>query len=220
MARGPRYRVLFRRRRLGLTNYRKRRKLLLSKKPRLVVRKTNKYIIAQIVVARPEGDVTVVGVDTRALARFGWRGDENNTPAAYLLGLVAGYKARLRGVTEAIIDIGLHRPARGARVFAVLKGAADAGLKIPYSEEVIPSESRIRGEHIAAYAKKLKETSPELYNARFSRYLQRGLPPEELAKHFEETKKKIIEYYEQKLAKPAPSSPSPASGSAAGQGSA
>ncbi|ABL89016.1 LSU ribosomal protein L18P [Pyrobaculum islandicum DSM 4184] len=201
MARGPRYKVPFRRRREGLTNYRKRRKLLLSKKPRLVVRKTNKHIIAQVVVAKPQGDVTIVGIDTRALAKFGWKGDENNTPAAYLLGLIVGYKARIRGVKEAVLDIGLHRPVAGSRVFAVLKGALDAGLEIPHGEEIIPSDDRISGKHIAEYAEKLKKENPELYKTRFSRYLQRGLAPEELPTHFEEVKKKIIEYYEGKLAK-------------------
>ncbi|MEZ0318682.1 MAG: 50S ribosomal protein L18 [Pyrobaculum sp.] len=203
MARGPRYKVPFRRRRQGLTNYRKRRRLILSKKARLVVRKTNKHIVAQVVVARPQGDETVAGLDTRVLQKFGWRGDENNTAAAYLLGLIIGYKARARGVEEAILDIGLHRPAPGAKVFAVLKGAVDAGLEIPHSEEVLPAEERIRGEHVAEYAKKLKEENPEAYKARFSRYLQRGLAPEDLPSHFDEVKKKIVEHFEQKLAKAA-----------------
>jgi large subunit ribosomal protein L18 len=94
MARGSRYKVPFRRRREGLTNYRKRRRLIISRKARLVVRKTNKHVIAQVVAARPQGDVTIAGADTRALAKFGWKGDENNTAAAYLLGLIVGYKAR------------------------------------------------------------------------------------------------------------------------------
>ncbi|RLI44668.1 50S ribosomal protein L18, partial [Candidatus Bathyarchaeota archaeon] len=38
MATGPRYRVPFRRRREGKTNYRLRRALVLSKQPRLTVR--------------------------------------------------------------------------------------------------------------------------------------------------------------------------------------
>ncbi|MEM3996534.1 MAG: 50S ribosomal protein L18 [Pyrobaculum sp.] len=197
MARGPRYKVPFRRRREGVTNYRKRRRLILSKRPRLVVRKTNKHLVAQVVVAKPQGDETVVGLDTRVLRK----GDENNTSAAYLLGLIVGYKARARGVKEAILDIGLHRPTPGARVFAVLKGALDAGLEIPHGEEVLPAEERIRGEHVAEYAKRLKEENPEAYKAIFARYLQRGLAPEDLPSHFEEVKKKIVQHYEQKLAK-------------------
>jgi len=48
-------------------------------------------------------------------------------------------------------------PVKGSRVFAALKGAVDAGLKVPHSESILPDESRIKGEHIAAYAKSLDE---------------------------------------------------------------
>ena len=196
-----RYKVRFRRRREGKTNYYKRRIMVLSGRIRLVVRKTNRYIIAQIVKFHPVGDVTIVGLTSKVLEKFGWLGDENNTPAAYLLGLVIGYKARLRGVNEAIIDIGLHKPTPGARVFAVLKGAVDAGLEIPYGEEVMPDEDRIRGVHIAEYAKQLKEKDPEKYKRVFSRYLARGLDPEKLPEHFEEVKQRIVKHYEELLAK-------------------
>lgn len=198
MARGPHYKVPFRRRRQGLTNYRKRRKLIISRLPRLVVRRTNQHLVAQVVVAKPNGDETVVGLDTRALARWGWKGDENNTSAAYLLGLLVGYEARLRGVDSAILDIGLHRPVKGSRVFAVLKGAVDAGLQVPHSEEVLPDEERIRGVHVAQYAERLKEDQ-RAYEARFSRYLRRGLQPEELPKHFDEVKSRIEQHYSGRL---------------------
>jgi len=199
MARSGRYKVKFRRRREGKTNYYKRRKYILGGKPRLVVRKTCKHIIAQLVVAKPIGDETLVAVDSRHLYRVGWKGDENNTPAAYLVGLILGYRARILGLSEAIVDIGLHRPAKGARVFAVVKGAIDAGLRIPCGDEVIPSDDRIRGVHIAVYARKLKEESPELFERRFSRYLSRGLDPEDLPKHFEEVRSRIVEYFERKM---------------------
>ncbi|MGC9119403.1 MAG: 50S ribosomal protein L18 [Thermoproteus sp.] len=193
MARSGRYKVPLKRRRMGVTNYRKRRKLVVSKLPRLVVRKTNKHIIAQIVVARPQGDETLVGLDTRYLAKFGWKGDENNTAAAYLLGLAIGYKALAKGIRKAILDIGLHRPTPQSRVFAVLRGALDAGLEVPHGEDVLPEDDRISGAHVAEYAERLKSENEEEYKRRFSRYLQRGLAPEELPKHFEEVKNKIIE---------------------------
>src|SRR5208337_1285372 len=63
-------------------------------------------------------------------------------------------KAKKAGQARAILDIGLNRATPGARVFAALKGAVDAGLEIPYGEEIIPSEERLNGEHIAAYNKK------------------------------------------------------------------
>ncbi len=197
MARGPRYKVPFRRRREGKTNYRKRLKLILSGKPRLVARKTLNHIIAQVVEARVEGDHVLVAAHSSELRKFGWLASCDNTPAAYLTGLLAGYRALKAGIKEAILDIGLHRPTRGARVFAVLKGAVDAGLKVPYSEEILPSEDRIRGEHIANYAKILKDTDPLKYERHFSQYLKRGLLPEELPNHFEIVREKITKLFKE-----------------------
>ena len=197
MARGPRYRVPFRRRREGKTNYHKRLKLLKSKKPRLVVRKTLNHHIAQIIVYDPKGDRTIVSAHTRELIRdYGWKGHTGNTPSAYLLGLLIGYKAKQAGIEEAILDIGLHPPTRGSSVFAVLKGAVDAGLNVPHSEEIFPEDYRIRGEHVAEYAKALKEEDEAAYRRQFGGYLVRGLEPEKLPEHFEEVKAKIIEKFE------------------------
>ncbi|MET1100878.1 MAG: 50S ribosomal protein L18 [Pyrodictiaceae archaeon] len=196
MARGPRYKVPRRRRREGKTNYYKRYKMIISRRPRLVVRRTNQYIWVQVIIARPEGDVTVAAAHSRELVkRYGWLGGTKNTPAAYLTGLLAGLRALREGIREAVLDIGLHRPTKGARVFAALKGAVDAGLKIPYSEEILPGEDRIRGEHIARYAEILEKQDPELFKTRFSLYLARGLDPRALPEHFEEVKRKILEDY-------------------------
>ncbi|RUM34087.1 MAG: 50S ribosomal protein L18 [Archaeoglobus sp.] len=183
MARGPRYRVKYRRRREGKTNYRKRLKLLLSKKPRLVVRITNRRVIAQIVEYSPNGDRVLVAVDSSKLREFGWKGDENNTPAAYLTGLLLAKMAK-NVVDSAVLDIGLHSPTSGSKVFAVLKGAVDGGLDVPHSEEVFPDESRIRGEHIAAYY----ERCPE----KFGKYEERGLKPSDLPAHVDDVKEKIL----------------------------
>ena len=195
MARGPRYAVKFRRRREGKTDYRRRRKLILSGKPRLVARFSLRNTLAQIVEAKPEGDRVIASACSKELSsKFGWLASGKNTPAAYLVGLLIGFKALLKGVKEAILDIGLKRPTRGAKVFALVKGAIDAGLKVPCGEEVIPGEERIRGEHIANYARELS-SDPELYNRRFSKYLERGLNPEGLPAHFEEVKGRILKEY-------------------------
>ncbi|MEB3862267.1 MAG: 50S ribosomal protein L18 [Desulfurococcales archaeon] len=200
MGRGPRYRVPLRRRREGKTDYRKRFKLVISGKPRLVVRITNEYVTVQVVEARIEGDRVIAAAHSRELAKhYGWLGDGNNTSAAYLTGLLAGYRARLKGVEEAVLDIGLHTPVKGARVFAALKGALDAGLSIPHSEEILPGDERIRGEHIAEYASKLKEEDEEAYKRQFSRYLARGLSPEDLPSHFDEVASRIKGEYGAKL---------------------
>ncbi|MEM3552186.1 MAG: 50S ribosomal protein L18 [Candidatus Bathyarchaeia archaeon] len=190
MAKGPTYRLSFRRRREGKTNYKKRRALILSKLPRFIVRLSNKYVLIQIAEAKPSGDYILVSAHSMELKKLGWKGSCENTSAAYLTGLLAGFKALQKNIKEAILDIGLRKATKGARVFAAMKGALDAGLKIPHSEEILPDESRIKGEHVAVYAKSL---SQEEYNKRFSGYLKNGLPPENLPNHFEEIKNKIIE---------------------------
>ncbi len=196
MAKGPRYKVKHRRRREGKTNYYKRREMIKSGKPRLVLRKTNYRIIAHITTATPIGDITHVWASSDELRGFGWKASLKCTPAAYLTGLLVGLKALLKGIHEAIIDIGLHRPVKGCRLFAALKGALDAGLEIPHGEDIFPSEERIRGEHIAEYAKMLKEQNPDLFKVRFSKYLEAGLDPVDLPKHFEEVKNRILRYFE------------------------
>ncbi|MCR6668404.1 MAG: 50S ribosomal protein L18 [archaeon YNP-LCB-003-016] len=195
MARGARYKVPFRRRREGLTDYRARLKMIISRKPRLVVRKTNMYVIAQIAEAKINGDEIIVSAHSKELRKYGWKYSCKNTPACYLLGLLVGYRAVKSGVKEAILDIGLHRPTKGARVFAVAKGALDAGLNIPISEEKIPSEERIRGEHIKEYAEKLLSENQEEYNRRFSNYMKMKVKPEDITEEFEKVKKKIIMEY-------------------------
>nr|AOZ56027.1 ribosomal protein L18 [uncultured korarchaeote] len=191
MARGPRYKVRFRRRREGKTDYYARYRLLLSGKPRLVVRRSNRHIRVQVVEARPEGDHTLVMAFSKELEKLGWLYSRSNTPAAYLTGFLAGLKSRKKGITEAILDIGLYRSVPGARVYAALKGFLDAGCRVPHSPEILPSDDRIRGEDIASYAKHLKEKSPEKYQRVFSGYLRLGLLPEEMPRAFEEVLEKV-----------------------------
>ena len=196
MGRGPRYKVPRRRRREGRTNYYRRYRMLISgKKIRAVVRKTSNQIIAQIIEFAPHGDLTHVGVSSKALRKFGWKGDLNNTPAAYLTGLLAGLKAKEKGITYAIPDIGLHEPTKGCKIFAAIKGLRDAGVEVPASEEVLPGEDRVTGKHIAEYAKKLREENPEEYRRRFGKMLQRGLEPESLPEHFLHIRDTIIGYF-------------------------
>ncbi len=187
MATGARYRVPFRRRREGKTDYRRRLKLLLSGKPRAVLRFTNKHVIAQMVEYSPEGDITRVSAHSKELVKFGWKGGTSNLCAAYLVGYLLGKRALDKGITEAVLDLGLLRPIAGGKAFAALKGIIDAGVEIPANEEVFPSMERIRGEHIASYAKLLGEEK----KTRFSDYLKRGLDPEALPEHFDEVLAKI-----------------------------
>jgi len=191
MAKGPGYRVPFRRRKEGKTDYRSRRALVLSKLPRLVARRTSKHIIVQIVKAEAAGDQVVVSAHSYELAKtYGWKGGCGNVPAAYLTGLLCGFRAVTHGVKKAVLDLGLQSPSRGARVFAALKGALDAGVMIPHSDSTLPDESRISGQHVVDYASQLS-SNPEAYQKKFSKHLSRGLRPEQLSEHFSLIKKNI-----------------------------
>ncbi|UCG69986.1 MAG: 50S ribosomal protein L18 [Thermoplasmata archaeon] len=148
MGHGPRYRVARRRRREGKTDYRRRIKLLKSREARAVVRRSERNLRIQFVLFDPKGDKTIATAQGLELEKFGWKGSVSNTPAAYLTGYLAGKRAIAAGLKAAVLDIGLHTPTKGSRVFASLKGMLDAGVDIPHSEEVLPSEERIRGEHI------------------------------------------------------------------------
>ncbi|ABR56979.1 50S ribosomal protein L18 [Methanococcus aeolicus] len=192
MAHGAKYRVPFRRRREGKTNFRLRLKLLLSRTPRLVARKSLNNIVAQIVEYDEVGDKIVVSAHSKEIVKLGYKGHCGNVPAAYLTGLLLGKKALKEGNEEAILDLGLNSATKGAAVLAILKGAVDAGMDIPHSEEILPGEDRINGSHVKEYAELLKVEDEEKYNKQFSKYLKNGLNPEDLPEHFEEIKEKIL----------------------------
>lgn len=193
MAKGPNYNLPFKRRRKGKTDYKARKAFLISRKTRLVIRRSLKNMIAQMIFANPQGDEVIVSAHSRELTKnYGWKAARGNIPTAYLTGLLCGLKAKEEGVSEAILDIGLNSPTQGGRVFAALKGVLETGVTVPYNEEKLPSERRIEGQHIAEYAEKLTAT-PEEYTARFSKYLDKSLPPERVPEHFRKVKKKIIE---------------------------
>ena len=198
MAKGPSYRVPFRRRRERKTDYRSRRALVLSKLPRLVARRTLRHIIVQIVKAEATGDQVVVSAHSRELTKtYGWKGGCENVPAAYLTGLLCGFRAADHGVKEAVLDLGLQAPSRGARVFATLKGVLDAGVMVPHSESMLPDGSRISGQHVVDYASQLS-SNPEAYQKKFAKHLSRELRPEQLSEHFSLIKKKIISSFGKK----------------------
>jgi large subunit ribosomal protein L18 len=151
LATGPRYKVPFRRRREGKTNYHVRYKLILSKKPRVVVRKSNASTTLQLVVAEQMGDKTLLTVNSKELKNFGYTFSTGNLPAAYLTGLLFGKKMLALGESQGIADIGLHASTRGNRIYAAIKGVVDAGVNVPHSPEIFPDDERIRGEHIKNY---------------------------------------------------------------------
>jgi large subunit ribosomal protein L18 len=125
--------------------------LLRGRKPRLIFRKTNKMIIGQFVKSKESQDFVVCGATSHELLNYGWpknaEGSLKSTPAAYLTGFLIGKKAEDEGENEAVFDIGLIRHVKGSKVYAFLKGAIDAGLKM--KEGPYPEESRIAGKHMS-----------------------------------------------------------------------
>jgi large subunit ribosomal protein L18 len=192
LARGPRYRVPYRRRREKKTDYAARRVLATSGYPRFVVRVSNKNILVQLARSEINGDYILTQASSSELAdKYDWQASGKNTPAAYLLGLMAGKKALKAGVEAAHLDLGLKRPTSGSKVFAAVKGANDAGLEVPCDSDIMPSPERINGTTVAEYAENMED--PLEYEERFSVYLRKGLRPEALPGHFEEVKARILE---------------------------
>jgi len=148
MATGPRYRLPFRRRREGRTDYRRRAKLLAGGTTRAVVRRSNKHVTVQFVGYDAKGDFVVASAVSKELEELGFTGSGKSTPAAYLTGLMAGKRAKEKGVEDAVLDIGLNEPTKGAVVFAALKGIVDAGVEVPHDEKMLPSPDRINGKHM------------------------------------------------------------------------
>jgi len=162
-----RYQVKYRRRREGKTDYQARRRLVIQDKNkyntpkyRLVVRFTNKDAIAQVIVAKIEGDYVFAAAYGHELKKYGIPVGHANYAAAYAVGLLVARrtlkKCRLdekylgQPVVNgddfnvvpvadgpkpfrAFLDTGLKRTSTGSRVFATLKGACDGGLDIPHS---------------------------------------------------------------------------------------
>jgi large subunit ribosomal protein L5e len=179
-----RYQVKFRRRREGKTDYRQRTRLITQDKNkyntpkyRLVVRKTNKNIIAQIIYATVQGDRVVNAAYSSELPKFGIKLGLTNYASAYATGLLVarrhltkiGLASKYQGKVEAdgndytvepaegprpfkaLLDIGLARTSTGARIFAVAKGALDGGINIPHSVK-----------RFAGYNAETKKHNPEV----------------------------------------------------------
>lgn len=191
MAKNSTYRVQLRRRREGKTDYQARKALVVSGKPRLVTRGTLKNFNVQIIVPKQQGDLILASANSRELVKkFGWKAPTGNIPAAYLTAFLCGLKAKASGVTEANLDIGLVAPTKGAKIFAALQGVLDAGINVPHGEGKIVKE-RMKGEHIAKYAKSLGAGS-EVYTAKFSEYTAQGIAPEKIIEHFSKVKAAIV----------------------------
>ncbi len=149
MSQGPRYRVPFRRRREGKTDYRIRLRLLRGEEPRAVVRITNRRILVTLTAYDAAGDRVLAAAESPELAAVGFPESHlHTTPAAYLTGYLAGVRAKAAGASSAVLDVGLRHPTPGGRLMGALKGLLDAGVEIPHGDAGLPSADRLNGVHL------------------------------------------------------------------------
>ena len=180
------------------TNYRKRAAILIGRHSFVTVKVSDQNVAAQVLKPTPTGDVVIASSHSRELEKQGWKGTLNNLPACYLTGMLVAKKALEKGVKNAVLYIGKDHFT--SRVAACMKGIVDGGVSMPVSEESLPEQERITGQHIADYAGTLKENQEE-YNSRFSAILKNGLSPEDYPSHFEEIRSRLSG---EPVGKPAP----------------
>jgi len=171
-----RYQTKYRRRREGKTDYYARKRLIVqdkdkynSPKYRLVVRRTNKKIICQIIYATLKGDEVKCQALSSELVKYGLTAGLTNYSSAYATGLLLARRllnklgmdkdyvgvekvtAESYNVEEkedckrpfkAVLDVGLIHTTTGNRIFGALKGAIDGGIQIPHSEKRFPGYTR------------------------------------------------------------------------------
>jgi large subunit ribosomal protein L18 len=177
--------IVKRRRAKSLTNYRKRIALLKGRLPRVVIRRSNRSITAQIVDYKPNGDVVMASAVSSELKAMGWL-PKANIPTAYLTGMLLAKKAKDKGIKGSmVLDIGLHKPIKGNVIFSAAKGCKDNGMEL--LSDIEADEDRISGKHIAEYAKMGSKKG----TSEFSLYEKSKLNVKELDKLFDSVKSKI-----------------------------
>lgn len=139
-------RTIKRRRREGKTDYKARLQLLMSKSPRLVMRRSNNYVTMQIVSSDIAQDKVLFGVSSKDLFQHGWpashKGSLKGLAAAYLTGMLLASKAKA-SVKNAILDMGMQRNVKKGRVYAALRGVIDGGIAIAHNPASLPDDKRI-----------------------------------------------------------------------------
>jgi large subunit ribosomal protein L18 len=141
-----------RRRKENRTNYLKRLKLLKGGMPRVVFRRTNRYVIAQYVLSEEAKDKIVFGISSKELLKYGWpkefEGSLKSISASYLTGYLLGKKIQEKKLDKPIVDFGMNQTLYKTRIFGFLKGLIDSGIEISCKEEAFPEEERIMGKSL------------------------------------------------------------------------
>ena len=149
------------------TDYSKRLKLLKSETPRLVFRKTNRYVLAQYIVSIEAQDKIEIGISSKNLSTYGWpkefEGSLKSLTASYLTGYLIGKQITKKKLETPIIDFGMIRVIAKNKAFAFLKGVADAGVEVNCEEENFPEQERIEGKNMKKdFSKTFKEIKSKI----------------------------------------------------------
>lgn len=198
-----RYQTKYARRRSGKTDYRARRTMVQQDKTkygaakyRLVVRFTNKDIVAQIVSARVEGDNVLCAAYSHELPAYGVQYGLTNYAAAYATGLLLARRTLNKlGIADkfagnktdgkfepcrdkaddegegrfpfrAILDVGLARTTTGAKVFGAMKGVVDGGIAVPHKPNRFPGYNKQSGQLDA------KQMRGRIFGAHVAKYME------------------------------------------------
>lgn len=134
------------------TDYSKRLKLLKSEIPRVVFRKTNRYIIAQYVESEEAQDSIKMGISSKKLISKGWpknmEGSLKSIPASYLTGYLFGIEIKKKKLANPIVDMGMIKAIHKNKAYAFLKGLKDSGIGIKCDESLFPEEEKIIGKNL------------------------------------------------------------------------
>jgi large subunit ribosomal protein L18 len=169
--------IAYRRKREQKTNYKKRLKLIESRRIRLVVRIQSRNVVGQFIKYAPDGDKVLAHINSKELRKFGWDYSLNSIPACYLTGLILAKKSKVK---DAILDVGLQHTLAGSRIYAFVKGVVDGKVNVPINETVFPAEERLNGSHIKKFAENKKQTSKTKVDFK------------KITEEFDKVKKKIL----------------------------
>lgn len=141
-----------RRRRENKTDYKTRLNLLKKDVPRLIFRKSNKFLTSQYVFSEEARDRVKFGLSSKGLLKYGWpkefKGSLKSLPVAYLLGYLTTKKILKERLNQPIVDFGMIRTIHKTKVFAFLKGLIEGGIKINCKEKAFPEQERIEGKNL------------------------------------------------------------------------
>lgn len=151
------------RRRQNKTDYKARFSLLKSPLKRVVIRRTNKYVLLQLVESHEAQDKVICGLSSKELLNNGWdkkfSGSLKSIPACYLTGKI--FAGKLNPKEKYIIDLGMIRNVNGSRMLSLINGLIDGGANISANSKSFPTPERIAGKHIKKeiedLAKKINE---------------------------------------------------------------